>query len=353
MISTRSFRLVAIGIVAVGLAVAGAFGLRALGVGSAGGEDADAPAPPSPSVRVQTMNGQTRIIVDKAASEASGIETKAVVATVYQPRAEALGSIENPQLLADAFRGYQSAQIELDRAQIASRVAQTDVARLGPLHRDNSIVSTKTLQTAQVAGATEQASLKIARNKIQLQENAIRSRWGPVLAAWLTSGSPQLDRVLSGQSLLVQIALPAGQNVASPMTARLQTSSGRVINATVISSVPQTDPRFQGQGFFATALGDTVLLPGMTVPVSVPNGDPLHGVIVPTSAIVRWQGQPFAYTMPEGGQFVRQAVATDIPTPGGWLVRTGVAAGTPVVVSGAELLLSEEMKRATTAGAGP
>ncbi len=353
MRSKRSFRLVAIGIVAVGLAVTGAFGLRALGVGPTGGQDADAPAPPSPSVRVQTMNGQSRIIVDKAALEASGIETKAVVATVYQPRAEALGSIENPQLLADAFHSYQSAQVELDRATIASRVAQTDVARLGPLHRDNSIVSTKTLQTAQVTGAIEQASLRIARNKIQLQENAIRSRWGPVLAAWLTSGSPQLDRVLSGQSLLVQIALPAGQNVAVPTTARLQTSSGRVIDATVISGVPQTDPRFQGQGFFATAPGDTTLLPGMTVPVSVPDGNTAHGVIVPTSAIVRWQGQPFAYTMPADGQFMRQAVVTDLLTPGGWLVSSGMAVGTPVVVSGAELLLSEEMKRATAAGAGP
>ncbi len=298
------------------------------------------------------VDGKTRIGVDKAALDASGIETKPVVATDFQPRTEALGSIENPQTLADTFRGYQSAQIDLDRAKVASTAAQAEVGRLGPLHRDNSIVSTRTLQAAQVTGATEQAALKVATNKLRLQESAIRAQWGPVLAAWLTGGSPQLDRLLSGQSLLVQIAMPAGQHVADPATAQLRTPLDRVIDATVISGVPQTDPRFQGQGFFATAPGDTALLPGMTVPVSIPDGDAVHGVVVPTTAVIRWQGQPFVYTMAADGQFVRQAVATDILTPDGWLVRAGVPAGTPVVVSGAELLLSEEMKTQAAPGAG-
>ncbi len=349
----RPLRLMGIGVVALGIAVAGAFGLRALGLGSAGAEDADAPAPSSQSVRVETVDGKTRIIVDRAALDASGIETKPAAATTYQPRTDALGSIENPQTLADTFRSYQSAQIDLDRAKVASNMAQTEVNRLGPLHRDNSIVSTKTLQSAQVAGATEQAGLKTALNKLQLQESAIRSQWGPVLAAWLTGGSPQLDRVLSGQSLLVQVALPAGQRVAVPKAVQLQASPGRLIEAAVISSVPQADPRFQGQGFFVTAPGDVALLPGMTVPVSVPNGDAVQGVVIPTSTVVRWQGQTYVYVVPAVGQFVRQAVTTDIMTPDGWLVRTGLPAGTPVVVSGAALLLSEEMKRDATAGAGP
>lgn len=348
----RPLRLVGIGIVALGIALAGAFGLRALGLGPADGGDADAPTPPSASVRVQMVDGKVRIVVDKAALDASGIETKPVVATYYQPRTEAFGSIENPQTLADSFRSYQSAQIDLDRAKVASTAAQAEVGRLGPLHRDNSIVSTKTLQSAQVAGATEQAALKVATNKIRLQESAIRSQWGPVLAAWLTSGSPQLDRLLSGQFLLVQIALPAGQHVTDPATARLRTPLDRMVEATVISRVPQTDPRFQGQGFFATAPGDATLLPGMTVPVSVPDGEVVHGVVVPTTAIVRWQGQPFVYTMIADGEFVRQAVTTDIMTPDGWLVRKGVPEGTPVAVSGAELLLSEEVKTQAASGAG-
>lgn len=353
MAKERSLRLVGTGTVALGIAFAGAFGLRALGVGSAEGDDADVPAPPSPSVRVETVNGNTLIIVDQAALDASGITTKPALSMTYQPRTEALGSIENPQALADISRGYQSAQIDVERAKIASNMAQTEVNRLGPLHRDNSIISTKTLQSAQVAGATEQAGLKTALNKLQLQESAIRSQWGPVLATWLVSGSPQLDRVLSGQSLLVQIALPAGERVVAPKAVQLQASSGRLIEAPVISGVPQADPRFQGQGFFAIMPGDSALLPGMTVPVSVPNGDAVQGVVMPVSTIVRWQGQPFVYLMPADGRFVRQAVTTDIMTPDGWLVRTSMRAGTPVVVSGAELLLSEEMKREATAGAGP
>ncbi len=353
MTSKRLFRLTGVSAIALGIAVGGAFGLRALGAGASGGDDADAPAASSPSIGVKTVDGKTWIMADKAAQDTSGIETKPVDSIDYQPRTEALGSLANPQVLADTFRGYQNAQFELDRAKIASNVAQSEFNRLGPLQRDNSIISTKTLQSAQVAGATEQAILKAAASKIRLQESAIRSQWGPVLATWLTTGSPQLDRVMSGQSLLIQIALPAGQRVGDAKTAQLTTPDGRQIEVTMISRVPQVDPRFQGQGFFAIAPGDPELLPGMSVPVSIPNGDVLHGVLLPAAAVVRWEGQSFVYTMPEDGQFIRQAVTTDIMTADGWLVRTDVAPGTPVVVSGAALLLSEEAKREAPAGASP
>ena len=70
----------------------------------------------------------------------------------------------------------------------------------------------------------------------------------------------------------------------------------------------------------------------------------MTGVVVPDSAIFHAQGQSWVYFAPAAGEFVRHPVDTRIATPKGYLVRSGLAAGTSVVVRGAQLLLSEELK---------
>ncbi|MBI1929785.1 hypothetical protein HYR99_36740 [Candidatus Poribacteria bacterium] len=84
------------------------------------------------------------------------------------------------------------------------------------------------------------------------------------------------------------------------------------------------------------------LLPGMNVLAYLPAGPPVEGVIVPASATVWWQGKAWAYMQKEPERFVRREVSTEAPVKDGWFVAKDFSAGARLVVSGAQLLLSEE-----------
>jgi len=118
------------------------------------------------------------------------------------------------------------------------------------------------------------------------------------------------------------------------------------VTAERVSFAPSVDPK---------TLGASILL---RVPVEVPGwrpgvavtaylaaaGEAREGVEVPRAAVVRAMGGAWVYVESGADQFMRQGISTDQPTGKGWFVGEGLKAGERVVVTGAVLLLSEEMK---------
>jgi hypothetical protein len=66
--------------------------------------------------------------------------------------------------------------------------------------------------------------------------------------------------------------------------------------------------------------------------------------------VVQWDGFAWVYLQRAPGRFERVRLATDRPTPGGWIAGAPLAAGDTVVVTGAEELLSEEFRARVTVG---
>ncbi len=66
--------------------------------------------------------------------------------------------------------------------------------------------------------------------------------------------------------------------------------------------------------------------------------------VVPSSAIVRVGGGSYVYLQLKTDQFVRHRINLDRLTKEGWLIRSGLSPGENIVVTGAEVLLSEEFK---------
>jgi hypothetical protein len=71
-----------------------------------------------------------------------------------------------------------------------------------------------------------------------------------------------------------------------------------------------------------------------------------EGVVVPSAAIVWHAGKAWAYVKDddEDDVFTRKEVSTALEMPGGWFDTGHFEEGDEVVVSGAQLLLSEELK---------
>jgi hypothetical protein len=68
------------------------------------------------------------------------------------------------------------------------------------------------------------------------------------------------------------------------------------------------------------------------------------GVIVPNNAIIWYAGKPWVYQKTEADQFSRMPIHTDIEVEDGWFYQGQLKPNDKVVISGAQLLLSEEFK---------
>jgi len=73
-------------------------------------------------------------------------------------------------------------------------------------------------------------------------------------------------------------------------------------------------------------------------------GAPVAGVIVPAQAVVWHAGKAWAYLKQDEQTFARHEVSAAEELDGGWFNAGGFQPGDEVVVSGAQLLLSEELK---------
>ena len=68
------------------------------------------------------------------------------------------------------------------------------------------------------------------------------------------------------------------------------------------------------------------------------------GVIVPNEAVVWHAGTSWAYLKHDAETFGRYQISTENQLGEGWFQQTSMRVGDQVVISGAQLLLSEELK---------
>jgi multidrug efflux pump subunit AcrA (membrane-fusion protein) len=148
------------------------------------------------------------------------------------------------------------------------------------------------------------------------------------------------------EAALVRVELPAG-DAGRPLAVRLAgLDGGAPVDAELLGPAPSVDPQTLGRGFLALVRPNTVhLTPGAALTAYFAmDAEPQGGVAVPGSAVVRADGRAwiFARATPQG--FARREIAVDQPLADGWFVRSGLTAGEEIVVTGAQALLSEELK---------
>jgi multidrug efflux pump subunit AcrA (membrane-fusion protein) len=116
------------------------------------------------------------------------------------------------------------------------------------------------------------------------------------------------------------------------------------VNARYVSPAPQTDASLPGATYFYLAEGQA-LRTGMRVAGQLQlSGKARAGVAVPEAAVVWHGGRAWAYVREDPTTFVRRPVSTAEEIGNAWFNPQGFEPGEQVVVSGAQLLLSEELK---------
>jgi hypothetical protein len=295
------------------------------------------------------IDGRPVVRLSTASQAASGIAVRPLEAAASEESVEAYGVVVNIQPLLDTRGRYLVAAGEARARRAALAAAEAEFKRMQVLFRDDRNVSEQALRNAEARFRSESAQLAAAEAALGALDSALRSAWGDVVAGWARNpDSATLKSLLGQRTHLVLIAFPfevpesalrAAVSVA-PVTAR-----DRLRPARRVSEAPQVEALQPGQTFFYLAEGTDLRAGTRIVAHANAGGDRRRGVLLPREAVVWHAGKAWAYVRQDEETFARYAVRASRELGRGWFNPEGeLKPGDEVVVSGAQLLLSEELK---------
>ncbi len=227
---------------------------------------------------------------------------------------------------------------ELEAAQSSLAASAKEFERLKSLGENSA---PRALETAEAAMKRDQAALESVKARL--------------LAGW---GKPFTSRadlaaltrtLLAQEAALVRVDLPAGETLPSePRAVRIAPLTGAATtrDAELLGPAPTTDPQAQGQAFLAL-MRDLTPPPGTTlVAWLVLDGAAQKGFRLPRTAIVQYENGFFVFMQVGDTVFERKRIETAKSQHNGVFVISGVTADDRVVMTGAQQLLSEELKGA-------
>jgi multidrug efflux pump subunit AcrA (membrane-fusion protein) len=237
---------------------------------------------------------------------------------------------------------------QLAAAQATFDNAHEELERQKTLKAQNNS-SERSLQSALATYRENMATTMGLRAKIQLAwGNKLADVSGPVVVPPGTERKPPPGPLpIEGGNVLVRLDLPAGESLGStPDTARvvpLGTNLQSII-AQYYDEIPAVDPQTLMHSFLFYSTNSLKAGEPVTGYLRMP-GEPLKGVIIPRDAVVRTEGKGWVYVMGSNGEsFTRTAIPLDHSTEDGWFVAGGITSGDHIVVTGAQTLLSQELK---------
>jgi hypothetical protein len=298
--------------------------------------------PVKTSSRVKrTAEGETVIQLDTAMLKALGVTLAPLVAATQAPQTQAFGAVLDPAPLA-------ALHSELLVAEAALTNSTAQLARTKTLFGEDQNTSRRVLEAAEAQQRTDSAKRLDAQR-----------RWALALgeagaAVHADTREQWLERLVNRDLVLANVEVPAGEAPIKPIEARvtLTGEDGPFALTLLIYAAPSVDERTRGQSFLLLVEHPRAALrPGAAVTAFLMlSGEPQRGVMLPFAAVVRAGGLARAYVRSGENQFTRREVDTRTPTPDGWFADTGFKPGEQVVVNGAQVLLSEELKSQISVG---
>ena len=192
------------------------------------------------------------------------------------------------------------------------------------------------LETAQAAATHDLLALKAA-------EATFAINWGANLAA-RTDLVEFAQALATNDTALVKLSLPVGTILHPAPAAATVFLLEDETNPAAASLVDELgiDPAAQTETLlFATA---RKLPQGAAVTATMDiAGEPVNGVRVPFSAVLRHEGAGWVYVQTDTNQFVRLEIPLDRLQENGWFVSENLSVTNEVIVSGAQTVLSAEL----------
>ncbi len=300
----------------------------------------------SSNIVISSTNGQIVLTIDSLHQKKSGIITNTLIKVKHQKSFTGYGKVLQVDEISAAQMKYQKTKSGFLTAKNNYELSFNEYKRLKKLNRGNSKnIAIKTLQAANTLLMNDKNILRNRRAEYDNTLNYLRQKWGEKFAQDIFNNSPQFKRILTGTDLLLHITLPSGINESiNPSFATIRANGGSV-KAEFISKSALTDSQIQGLSYYFIVSSDSkFILPGMDVSGKLSFGSMLTGVIIPSSSIVWNKGKAWSYLEIKKNRFYRYEIDTGIPVKNGYFILGKSLVDKKIVISGAQLLLSQEFK---------
>jgi len=294
--------------------------------------------------------GPGRLRIGAAELRASGIEFAPLVAAEADVLVEIQGVVVDIRPLVEARSRYAAQSAEIRGLRSAAAAARAEAERARALFRDDRNVSERAMQLAESEARAAAERLAAAETTLRGQVDSLRAAWGGPLADMAANAdSGAFAPLARGEEVLVQVALPYEIEASAanrPLTLAPVGGQGRT-RARLVSAAPMAGTAGAvGAAYFYRAPAAGLRI-GNRVVGQLASADGLtRGVVVPERAVVWFAARSWVYVRDEKEPdvFERTPVMATRLVPGGWFDASGLEPGQEVVVTGAQLLLSEELE---------
>ena len=278
-----------------------------------------------------TQPHEAGLHLTKEQQASAGLLVAKPEAVELKPEARAFGRVLDAAPLAALLAEIQTVQSSLG-------ATAKEFERLKSLGEN---ASPRTLETAEAVMQRDRAALDSAQSRLL-------AGWGKPLTA--RADLAALTRsLLAQETALVRVDLPAGEILSSePRGIRVAPLTGEAParEAELLGPAPTTDLQAQGQAFLAL-IRDKAPPPGTALAAwLVIDGVAQRGFRLPRTAVVQYESGLFVFVQTGNTEFERKRIAAASSQREGVFVTDGVVADDRLVMTGAQQLLSEELKGA-------
>jgi hypothetical protein len=277
------------------------------------------------------------VVLSPSQQRRLGVEVEVLTAQRGQAKVNAFAKVLDTGPLAQL-------ESDLESQEAAAAASSAEARRAQSLAKGDHGVSVKDMEAAIAQSKADQSKLTLLHRQLGLQ-------WGPGIAGLPPARRQALVVAFSkGQAALVQLDTPdsAGQR---GVTAAEVDIADQTVRATIIGPSRNAEPRLQSSGLLAVITGPPAILfsNGLTQSARLAQPGGQVGVVLPKSAILRFEGSDWAYVR-SGAGFERRLIQDPQPQADGYFVGHGLRPGEAVAVKGVAALFAAERSPST---AGP
>jgi hypothetical protein len=277
------------------------------------------------------------ILVDERAQARMGLTTQTLSAGRQAVQIDAFAKVLDPGPLA---------QLESDllAAEAAAAASKAEAQRARALFAAGAGIALKDEQSA-IAQAEGDA------DRLALLQRRVGLEWGPGVARLSPQRRAALLRDLAaGTAALVHVDTPSNEGQAGARTVDIDVgSTDQTVHGVVLGPARAAEPRLQSSGLIVEVQGKLAVLlsVGLTQSAHINSASGVAGVVIPRSAVIRFQGSDWAYVRHGPTGFERRLIQTPIPQDKGLFTAAGFHPGEQVVDRGAAELFAVEQAQLT------
>lgn len=306
-----------------------------------------------------SIAGQLNAASEGAWPDLHAIVEEGALVGVVDPRLTLMEQIDLDARLTQA-------RADAAEAEAALQSARSSYEHKRVLNVENKAVSDRTLEEASAAVQSQEARLEAAKRIVALVEAARKNGAvsdksfeltvpfaGEVVDVAAQPGEAVepgqlLLRLASFDTLIARVELPIGVAFDPSSTTALielvgtdtQLPGDRIALGTSRGMTPHGT-----ELLFRIDNPEQALRPGAPVIAKVPApGGERTGVLIPRAAVIRVFGRTWVYIAAADGAFIRRELVDGERVDESWFTVKGFAPGDHVVTTGAQVLLSEELK---------